>query len=84
MRKKYEKWVFEALYENDGEATVLEVAKHIWLNNRKEIEGTEEFYSWSYNFRWGATALRKKEIMVNAKYSPKGVWQLVEKDKNSR
>ena len=80
MRKHYETWVLEALHENDGEATILEVAKLIWKNHKEEIEGTEQFYSWQYDFRWGATALRKKGIMLEAEKSPKGVRQLAKKN----
>jgi hypothetical protein len=69
MRKNSNRWVYEALKDNEGVATVLEVAKHIWLHHKDEIEGTESFYSWQYDFRWGATDLRKKGIMKEANRS---------------
>jgi len=80
MRKQYERWVYDALKDNNGSSTVLEVAKHIWANHKDDIDDTEDFYSWQYDFRWGATEFRKKGIMRDAKESPRGLWQLKDND----
>ena len=80
MRKHYAKWVYEALKDHQGSATVLEVAKHIWHHHKDEIESTESFYSWQYDFRWGATDLRKKGIMLEANKSQRGIWELKDID----
>ena len=80
MRKQYERWVYDALKDNNGSATVLEVSKHIWANHKEDIDGTEDFYSCKYDFRWGATELRKKGIMRDAKESPRGLRQLKDND----
>ena len=49
-------------------------------NHKDDIDGAKDFYSWQYDFRWGATELRKKGIMRDAKESPRGLWQLKDND----
>ncbi|MGV8938316.1 MAG: hypothetical protein ACOH2J_14430 [Allorhizobium sp.] len=69
-------WVFDALKSNNGEASILCVAKHIWEHHGKELQGSDLFYSWQYDMRWAATELRKKGVMVAAEDDRRGKWTL--------
>tara|TARA_Y100000739_G_C20475143_1_gene403224 strand:- start:168 stop:440 length:273 start_codon:yes stop_codon:yes gene_type:complete len=72
-----EKWVEEALVENNGAASVLEVAKIIWNNHEEDLKASGNlFYTWQYNYRWAATNLRNKGILKPANESPNGIWEL--------
>ncbi|NGM44687.1 hypothetical protein G5B31_03975 [Rhodobacter sp. SGA-6-6] len=54
-----ENWVIEAIRATGGEASIVEVAKYIWANFRKELEGSGDlFYTWQYDMRWAAQNLR--------------------------
>ena len=75
-RVTFENWVVDALKYYKGKATIIAVAKHIWENHSKEIETSDFFYTWQYDFRWAATSLRKSGIIKSANISPKGVWEL--------
>ena len=76
-RNDYAKWVLEALKELGGKGSIIEVAKIIWKNHKSELESSGDyFYSWQYDFRWGAYRLRKKGIMREVKESHKGIWEL--------
>ena len=76
-KKDLADWVYEAIKANGGKATIVEVAKHIWDNHEAELRQTEElFYTWQYDLRWAANALRTNRIMRNANLSPKGIWEL--------
>jgi hypothetical protein len=69
-------WVVEALKSNDGEGSILYVAKHIWDNHRADLKGTDLFYSWQYDMRWAATNLRKRGLLVAVGDDRRGKWTL--------
>ncbi|MDV4161193.1 hypothetical protein R1538_08665 [Rhizobium leguminosarum] len=71
-------WVVDALKSNNGTASILYVAKHIWKHHQKDLEGNPLFYSWQYDMRWAATALRKKGRLVAADDDRRGKWTLSE------
>jgi len=69
--------VYEALKENNGSASILDVSKNIYKKHKKELKLRGNLYfTWQYDFRWAATKLRKKGIMKNKKDSPRGIWEL--------
>jgi hypothetical protein len=76
MKQMLKIWVVEALKDHGGRATVLEVSKHVWVNHREELEAGDLFYTWQYDVRWAAHALRKQGRIRAAKISPRGVWEL--------
>jgi hypothetical protein len=66
-------WVFAAV-QNSGEASVLEVAKHIWHAHSKEISSWgDAFYTWQYDMRWAAQDLRREGKLIIA---PNRKWAL--------
>ena len=66
-------WVEEALLEL-GEATVVEVAKHIWENHEQDLRSSGDlFYTWQYAMRWAAQELRdqSKATLLGRKWVAK-------------
>ena len=52
-------WVFSAIQAHGGEATLVEVAKHIWENHEEELRASGDlFYTWQYDMRWATQYLR--------------------------
>lgn len=71
------RWVEEALGENGGRGTVLDVCKIVWEMHGDEIRAAGDlFYSWQYEVRWAADLLRKDGVLASAGDSPRGVWEL--------
>lgn len=69
----------EALKYLGGQGTIVEVCRYIWENYEKELrESNDLFYTWQYDIRWAATALRKANKMHSAEMSPTGTWQLTQ------
>lgn len=70
-REQYKTWVYEALVALGGWATIVDVIRQIWADNGDEIRlDGDSFYTWQYDLRWGATALRKLRVMVPHTVSP--------------
>lgn len=60
-REDLKSWVLEAIIAHRGEASVLEVAKHIWMNHRDDLQASGDmFYTWQYDMRWAAQTLRRE------------------------
>ena len=72
-REQYTAWVKDALGALGGRGHYIDVAKEIWKAHGDEIRLDDSFYTWQYDFRWGATALRKSGVMAP---SSKGIWEL--------
>jgi len=69
-------WVLSAVKENGGEATLVEVAKHIWANHKDDLQRHgDAFYVWQYDMRWAAQYLRDEGLFVAADQAPRGVWR---------
>jgi len=76
-RETLKHWTTEALQELGGRAKLLNVMKKVWEKHKTEIEASgDAFFTWQYDIRWAATALRKDKKMKAAKESPNGVWEL--------
>jgi hypothetical protein len=70
-------WVLEGLVAHGGRARLIEVAKHIWEHHEADLRAAGDlFYSWQYDIRWAATALRKRQQVVSATVSPHGIWEV--------
>jgi len=58
--------VINAIKFHDGEATNLEIAKHIWQNHEHDLRASGDlFFTWQYDLRWTITSLRKAGILEN-------------------
>jgi hypothetical protein len=73
-KEDLQEWVFEAVNEK-GSATLVEVAKHIWKNHETDLKNSGDlFYTWQYDMRWAAQALRDTGKFKHAKACPRGIW----------
>ena len=60
-----------------GEADIVTLCKYFWEHYEAELQKSGDLlYTWQYDIRWAATELRKSGVMLDAKESPKGIWQL--------
>ena len=68
-------WVKDALRRNDGKLRLIDLAKDIWAHHETELKSSGDlFFSWQYDMRWAATALRKAGELEAA--NDRGIWQL--------
>lgn len=69
-------WITNALSANDGWGTPLSVSMWVWEHHAVELEAMGSlFYTWQYDLRWAATALRSDGVMqANKSGEP---WRLV-------
>jgi hypothetical protein len=69
-------WVLHAIKENGGEATLVQVAKHIWNNHKEDLQRYgDAFFVWQYDMRWAAQYLRNEGFLVGADQAPRGIWR---------
>ncbi|HAV49272.1 MULTISPECIES: hypothetical protein [unclassified Brevundimonas] len=72
-------WVVEALKNAGGEATIVEVAKHIWEHYEPELRASgDRFYDWQYQMRWSAQRLQD-EGRIKKGMPTRRHWTLVSK-----
>jgi hypothetical protein len=70
-------WVYDALKSSGGEASVVEVAKHIWSNHESELRQSGDlFFTWQYDMRWAAQHLRDTGKCIPASTAKRGFWAL--------
>ena len=70
-------WVRDALSSSGGKASLVQVAKHIWIRHETDLRGSGDlFYTWQYDMRWAANRLRRRGIMKPVISSPSGIWEL--------
>ena len=68
-------WVKDALRHHGGSASILDVAKYIWINHEGDLRNSGDlFYTWQYDMRWACTALRREGAVEDQK---RGLWKLV-------
>ena len=79
MATKYDlqQWVEDALRSLGGSGTVVEVAREIWSEHEEELrESGDLFYTWQYDMRWAAQALRDTGRAKAAASTRRGKWEL--------
>ncbi len=70
-------WVVDALRDNGGEASIVEIARHIWNHREDDLRGSGNlFFTWQYDMRWAAKRLRDQDTLRGADATPRGVWAL--------
>ena len=70
-------WVLNALKSLGGKATIVEVAKVVWKDNRPTIEKSGDMlYTWQYDLRWAADILRRQGHLRPTSHVDRGVWEL--------
>jgi len=77
-KQRLQAWIVDALKTMKGHATIVQICKFIWDHHKEDLKASYDlFYTWQYDVRWAANALRRTKIMRPARKSPKGVWELV-------
>ena len=70
-----DKWVYEALTACGGEASIVQIAKHIWENHETELRSSEElFFTWQYRMRWAGQNLVKARKIKKDKVGSRAKW----------
>lgn len=70
-------WVREAVVARGGSATLIEVARHIWQVHEAELRMSGDlFYTWQYDMRWAAQALRDEGVLKSMGGDRRGRWEL--------
>jgi hypothetical protein len=75
-KEELKEWVLDAIDAHSGAADVVQVARHIWQNHEADLQAAgDAFYTWQYDMRWAAQALRDEGVLVAASDAPRGRWQ---------
>jgi hypothetical protein len=76
-RTDLQDWVIDAIKANGGSASIVEVAKHIWLHHESELRQSGDlFFTWQYDMRWACTRLRERKLVQGAEVSNRGEWKI--------
>ena len=71
-------WVYEAVKENGGTATIVQVASHIWKNHESDLKRSGDlFYTWQYDMRWAAQRLRDTGKFKPKNLSNRREWEIL-------
>lgn len=71
------RWVLDALVGMQSQATVPQIAKHIWDHHEAELRQSGDlFYTWQYAMRWAGQVLQQEGKLT--KSGPNRAWKLVE------
>lgn len=70
--------LYNVLKKMGGSASLIQVCKKFYSIYEQELKNSGDlFYTWQYDIRWAATALRKSGRMKDARVSPSGVWEII-------
>jgi hypothetical protein len=76
-REDIQDWVVAALKDHNGSASIVQVARHIWMHHEKELQTSGDlFFTWQYDMRWACTRLREHKVVQAAEISKRGQWCL--------
>lgn len=72
-------WVLDALRRLGGRGSVVEVANEVWTQHEAELRASGDlFFTWQYDLRWAAQALRDRGWAKPAHEVERGIWELAE------
>jgi hypothetical protein len=75
-----ERWILDALQAHSGEASIVEIAKHIWTTHEAELRKSDElFFTWQYKMRWAGQVLQQKGNLRKSKRGAKANWILLKR-----
>ena len=76
-RKIMTDWVVEALGQLGRRASILEIAKRVWLLHENDIRAEGDLlYEWQYELRWAGDMLRRDGVLRPSEDVPRGIWEL--------
>jgi hypothetical protein len=71
------RWIIESLADLGGSGSVVEVSKVMWAAHEAELrESGDLYYTWQYDVRWAAQALRNEGKLAPADRSRSKPWRL--------
>ncbi len=71
-------WVVDALRDNGGQASIVEIARHMWNHREDDLRGSGDlFFTWQYDMRWAADHLRREGRLRPKPKGDRGPWHLV-------
>lgn len=77
-RDQLKKAVEKAIDAHGGEATIVEVAQHIWENHEGDLKASGDlFFTWQYEMRWAAQKLRDDSKLELGRRGPKKTWRKI-------
>jgi hypothetical protein len=69
--------VYDAVRRAGGSATLVGVAQDAWEHHEADLgESGDLFYTWQYDMRWAAQALRDTGRFKPDGVTPKGQWEV--------
>jgi hypothetical protein len=70
-------WVVDALRDNGGQASIVEIARHMWNHREDDLRGSGDlFFTWQYDMRCAAKRLRDQDTLRGPDATPRGIWAL--------
>ena len=76
-REDLKTWVIDALRAHGGSATIVGVCQHIWEHHESELKSSGDlFFTWQYDMRWAAQALRSNGTLKSVQGSRSRLWEL--------
>lgn len=70
--------LYGVLRDMGGRGSIIGICKRFWSKYENELKNSGDlFYTWQYDIRWAATALRKTGRMKDANLSPSGIWEII-------
>ena len=70
-------WVLEAVKAEGGSASLVAVARQLWQRHEQDLRQSGDlFYTWQYDMRWAAQALRDTGRLAKMDGSRSGTWDL--------
>lgn len=77
-REDMKPWVVDALKSMGGAGWPRDIAKYIWHTHKDEIEASDLLlYTWQYDVRWTAMALRKEGVLKAVGGRTDKPWELI-------
>ncbi|MCJ7491191.1 MAG: hypothetical protein MUP15_03420 [Dehalococcoidia bacterium] len=70
-------WLMGALEGAGGRASIVQICRDVWAHHEGELRSSGDlFFTWQYHIRWAATDLRRDGTMRPVELSPRGIWEL--------
>jgi hypothetical protein len=77
IRDDLQDWIIDALRHYGGQATITDIAKHIWQHHQAALTASDRIqFNWQYDMRRAAETLRNRKRLKLANLSPRGTWAL--------
>ena len=70
-------WIVDAVRENRGSATYVEMNRYIWSNHENELRDSGDmFFTWQFDVRWAYKELVLSGILTRKRQGRYSVWSL--------